>query len=88
MSPKPRNQGAHGYSGGSTPGVLLNLYRNWKIVKPKAINAVPVRTQDIKVRSMLMRVRSHEKCVSAVPLTSNLLVCWFDLSSGMELKYF
>jgi hypothetical protein len=43
-------------------------------VKPKPINAVAVRTQDIKVRSMLIRVRSQEKCDGTSALTSNLLV--------------
>jgi hypothetical protein len=32
-----------------------------------------------------MRVRSHEKCVSAVALTWNLLVSSLGLSSGIEL---
>ena len=74
MSPKPRNQGAQGNSGASTPGVLLNLVQKLKNRKAKAqINAVAVRTQDISVRSMLMRVRSHAKCVGASGLTSNLL---------------
>jgi len=44
-------------------------------VKPNPINAIPVRTHDISVRSALMRVRSHEKWLSAVALTSNRLGC-------------
>jgi hypothetical protein len=54
-------------------------------VKPKPINAVDVRTQDIKVRSMLIRVRSQAKCDATSPLTSNLLVFSLGLSSGIEL---
>jgi hypothetical protein len=46
---------------------------------------VAVRTQDISVRSMLMRVRSQAKCVGASALTSNLPVSLL-FSPAIELK--
>jgi hypothetical protein len=51
--------------------------KNCTIVKPKPISAVAVRIQDMSVRSVLIRVRSQEKCDSAVGRTSNLPVLPF-----------
>ena len=45
-----------------------------------------VRTQDIKVRSMLIRVRNQEKCVGTSALTSNLLVSSLVFSPAIQLK--
>ena len=39
------------------------------------------------MRSMLMRVRSQEKCDSGVALTWNRLVAWCGSSSGMALIF-
>jgi hypothetical protein len=52
--------------------------------KAKADQRRGVRTQDIKVRSMLMRVRNQAKCVGTSALTSNLLVS-LVFSPGIEL---
>src|SRR5262245_11764975 len=68
---RPMIHGTIGCALGAAPGTALRCSRNWKIVKPKPISAAPVRTHDIKVRSRLRRVRSHEKCESEVMRTSN-----------------
>jgi hypothetical protein len=39
------------------------VWKNWKIVKPKPINAKDVRTPAIKVRSLAMAVRSNASAV-------------------------
>jgi hypothetical protein len=41
------------------------------MVNPKPTNATEVRTQDMRVRSVLSRVRNQEKCDSALGVTEN-----------------
>jgi hypothetical protein len=72
--------------GRRNPRCLVEPLQKLKNRKPKPINAVAVRTQDIKVRSMLMRVRNQAKCVGTSPLTSNLPVPVLCSLSAMRLN--
>src|SRR5439155_25483819 len=47
--------------------------KNCTMVKPKPIRAIAVRTQAMSVRSMLRRVRIHEKWFSDVRRTANFI---------------
>lgn len=57
--------------------LLPRVWKNWKIVNPKAISDSDVLTIDIKVRSLLIAVRSNdiavllaESSVEASPISS------------------
>jgi hypothetical protein len=73
--------------GRRNPRCLVEPLQKLKNRKPKPINAVAVRTQDIKVRSMLMRVRNQAKCVGASALTSNLAVLLLCSLSAIKLFF-
>jgi hypothetical protein len=62
ISAKPRNSGAQGCAiGFDDADASRNLFRNWKIAKPKPIKETDVLSQDIIVFSKLRRVRSQPK---------------------------
>jgi hypothetical protein len=50
-----------GVRAGATPPIAFSLSKNCTMVNPKPIKPTAVRAHDISVRSVVNRVRSHEK---------------------------